>query len=398
MTRSNMSGPITAIAVLGAGCVLAAGIGCGGSATSARDAASAQPSPKTLKCSMVRTKLLDTNVLFPPGNLGQSFYALAVTSEVLLVAVNTTVIVQHATNDNCPIPAPGMALPVSCITTTSNFGRIFSVPLRGGAESVLIDNISGGVAGFAVTGDTLVYGMAGDFRTGDHLGTMSSLSLLAGPTPEATPSQLASGIPTAWPGGLSTDGQSVYWPDSDGIHRVPLAGGSTQTLSTRAVSDVRPFGISLLLDDDKNSNVLSLALDASSPTPTTLATGQVNPVGAQGCGTGAVCWSDRGALSGPGSRTAQGAAIMRLDANGQLIVRYQPMLGADILYDGQDLFAEIGDCCSASIVRMAAQSDATPVTIATTNGAGPFTVDDECVYWVDPSLGVFSQNKTSSGM
>jgi hypothetical protein len=281
-----------------------------------------------------------------------------------------------------------MPLPPGSVTVTRNIGRIFSVPIRGGQPTLLVDSIPGHVAGLSVTpAKLLAYGAAGDFLKGSSLGSLWTLDLAQ----VATPNQIVSGLPTAWPGGLSTDASNVYWPDQTGVHSVPVAGGSVQTITTQSVSDARPFGDVLLVDDATNGNVLSIPIAGGSVT--TLASGQVNPAAAQACGQGTICWSDLGALTGSGSIMAQGAAIMRLDANGQLTTLYMPGVRAGIIYDGHDLYAEAGDCCGGKIVRIPLDGSP-PVDITTTAGGEPFAVDDECVYWADPSVGVLSKNKT----
>jgi hypothetical protein len=313
---------------------------------------------------MTATKLVDTSTLFPAENLGESFRGLVVSGDALVVAVGATV--------GSP---PG--------TTHSDIGRIFRLPVDGRTLSLLIE-ITGSVNGLLATPTQIFYG--------DSQGYIWSLP--NPPTASASisiqmPTQVAAGTPPL--GELSSDGSNLYWPDQAGIHSIPLLGGTATTITAQIVSDARPVGATLLTDDAANGNVLSIPISGGSVT--TLAAGQSRPANAQGCGAGDVCWFDVGAFSGPVG-PIQGAAIMRRNRSGQLTTLYPANGPAELLYDGQSLFLGEGDCCTGTILRIAL--DGTHWDLATTNGAAPFAVDDQCLYWIDRGNGIFSQDKSLS--
>lgn len=172
-----------------------------------------------------------------------------------------------------------------------------------------------------------------------------------------SPVTLATGVVTS--GGITTDSQNVYWTDTQNVYSVPIDGGSTRTVSTTPVVGVRPLGdgSTLLLDDDKNGRVLSIPIAGGAVT--TLANSQINPVAAQDCGGGNICWANRGSSSVGGPATVgaqQDAAIMNRDPQGQVSVVLKGQYG--ITYDGHDLYAAGGDVAGGTVVRV--QLDGSP--------------------------------------
>jgi hypothetical protein len=354
---------------------VAATFGCGsrtgpiGSSISPRpdagdDAGSSEA--KAPKCSMQRATVIDSGALARFVGMPQGLTGL----------------------DGMAVSAGQLIVGVAMGYTANGYDELVRLPVGSGGPVVLVDNVPGWVDGLVVAGTNVIYGAAGLTTNGDHDGSILSVALAGG-----KPTTLASGLSTGWRGGITTDGDSVYWADSDGVHSAPVAGGPARTITAQSALMASRVGEALILDDENAGNILSIPIDGGAAT--TLATGQVNPVAAQGCGGGNICWSDEGALTGRASLTAQGAEIVRRDPSGQLTVLLAPgVRSGTLLFDGQSLFSMTGDCCVGAIMRITLDGSS-HVTLATTPGSGPIAVDDECVYFGNPAEGIFSINKAA---
>jgi hypothetical protein len=253
----------------------------------------------------------------------------------------------------------------------------------------LVEFVPGRVDGVVVTSAGVIYGAAGLTNNGDHDGSILSVPLAGG-----TPTPLATGIPTAWRGGITSDGKTVFWADTDGVHSVATTGGPVRTITTLKVLMASRVGDALLLDDNDGGNILSVP--AMGGPVTTLAAGQNNPVDAQSCGGDNICWSNEGDLTERGSLSGQGAAIVERSPSGQLSDLLTPgVRSGTLLFDGKSLFSMTGDCCGGRIMRIPLDGSSPAVKVVTTL-PGPIAVDDQSVYFGEPSSGVFSVDKEAS--
>ncbi|HUJ58566.1 MAG TPA: hypothetical protein VLX92_08740 [Kofleriaceae bacterium] len=253
-------------------------------------------------------------------------------------------------------------------------GHIMRFAFDGNPASALAD--SPNPERFAIVGDTLVWA--------DDSARIRAVPLAGGSVRDVATT-------TGQPGWIASDGQTVYFNDSDGDKAVALAGGAPQLLTATPAFSASLIGSDLVLADFQNGNLDRMP--AAGGTIVQLASGQEGPLYPQPCAGGsALCWIDGGTLQDTVGTLMQlgnapGAAPRQLSQDSWLWHAHGLASDAAAFYLTTDALA---------LVRVPAAGGA-PEVLQMLNGDGDVVADDQCLYYSTLD-GVFSLAKDAAAM
>ena len=278
-------------------------------------------------------------------------------------------------------------LQVGVIMSVYTAGSLMSVPLAGGASTMLASGYLFGVP--VLTATSLLVPELNAYPNQGTTGIVS-FPLVGGPATTIVDSGFV-GSPTS----LATDGTNLYFADDNGIQIAPIspaadAGTSSTMIAPGMTECVGVFGQRLLFVEPPG-DVKTIPLPAQpGAVPTVIGTSDPGAYDLFACGSDA-CWIDDGA-----------GAVARIDPAGGTVTRlFTPETARFAVFDGAHFFVMIsamsqGEVTGAtSLVRM--DADGThPSVLVTMPRGNALAVDDECVYWSNPA-GVFSLAKSAQG-
>jgi hypothetical protein len=272
-------------------------------------------------------------------------------------------------------------------------GSLWRVPVRGGKPSQVVPVMGEINQRFLAIDDFVVF--AASTETGkDPTGTSYVFKV---PQKGGPLVKLAS--TTGLSSFLATDGTNIYFNDADGTKSVPLAGGSTTTITSVSAFSFAPVGSNLILADFTNDAIESVPLTGGPPT--TLATKQLAPVYPVACGSD-VCWINAGNIGGEDGGLPPLQGELQQLASGSVTTLaigsslFEPF---GLAFDGTDFFAVSGSGAGAEgqLTRIPADGGAAVVVATFSPGTNGLAIDDECVYWADALGGLYSLAKSATG-
>jgi hypothetical protein len=262
---------------------------------------------------------------------------------------------------------------------------VYRVPIRGGSP-VLLSTLDGAENAMLLTDTHAILSVRG---AGDATaGSIVALALSGGgPTSLAT----TVGSPVA---SLASDGRDVYFADATGTKRVPLGGGSVETLAAQTGS-LGIVGPRLLIASGDNL----YELPADGGTAFLFATNQPGVTTPIACGQD-VCWMTFVPAAPPGGISVTGnglGMLMRATqaaAPNTLVASWSLPYPKQLVFDGSDFYVSQG-VQQGRIVRIPG-AGGFPVVLASASGELGLAVDDDCLYWGSATMGVFSVAKASA--
>jgi hypothetical protein len=235
-------------------------------------------------------------------------------------------------------------------------GALFRIPL-GGGKAVRLASIAGGGNGLLATPTGAIVVETEDGGAG------AFVSIPAGGGPGLVLAA-AKGQAQAF----VTDGQNVYFADTEATKSVPLTGGSVRTIAGVASS----LGVAdgtLYLADFSGGTIASVPT-VGGPV-TVLATNQVGPEGPMRCGSN-LCWLN--------FESAFQISLMRLAPGGTPVVLASGFSEVyDWVFDGNNFFVTSG-AGGLSLDRIPSDGGV-PAVAESEIGITSMALDNDCLYW-----------------